>query len=104
MAPLLNQQFKAFVGLDWADTKHDVCLQPAGKDKREFDCITHQVARIDEWATALHKRFGGPVAIALELSRGPIVSALQKHAFLTLFLHNSLYDAVAPPPHEGTWN
>jgi len=85
MAPLLNQQFKAFVGIDWADTKHDVCLQPAGEDKREFDCIPHQVVRIEEWATALHKRFGGPIAIALELSRGPIVSALQKHAFLTLF-------------------
>ncbi|CAG9185953.1 hypothetical protein LMG32289_06178 [Cupriavidus pampae] len=48
MATLLNQQFKAFVGIDWADTKHDVCLQPAGVDRREFDCIAHQVARIDE--------------------------------------------------------
>ena len=85
MAPLSNQHFKAFVGIDWADTKHDICLQQAGDDRREFDCIAHQVTRIAEWAKALHQRFGGPIAIALELARGPIVSVLQKHAFLTLF-------------------
>ena len=85
MAPLSNQQFKAFVGIDWADTKHDICLQQAGDDRREFDCIPHQVTRIDEWAKALHQRFGGPIAIALELARGPIVSVLQRHAFFTLF-------------------
>jgi transposase len=85
MASLSNQQFKAFVGIDWADTKHDICLQQAGGDRREFDCIPHQVTRIDEWAKALHQRFGGPIAIALELARGPIVSVLQKHAFFTLF-------------------
>jgi hypothetical protein len=46
MAPLLNQQFKA-VGIDWSDTKHDICLQQAGDDRREFDCIPHQVTRIE---------------------------------------------------------
>src|SRR5258705_13062385 len=50
MAPLSNQQFAAYVGIDWADTKHDICLQAAGDIRREFDCIPHQVARIDEWA------------------------------------------------------
>jgi hypothetical protein len=45
MAPLLNQQFKAFVGIDWADTKHDICLQPAGEGRREFDCIERRAAR-----------------------------------------------------------
>jgi transposase len=85
MAALSNQQFKAFVGIDWADTKHDICLQRAGDETREFDCIPHQVTRIDEWAKGLYQRFGGPIAIALELARGPIVSVLQKHAFVTLF-------------------
>jgi transposase len=85
MAPLSNQQFTAYVGIDWADTKHDICLQAAGDIRREFDCIPHQVARIDEWAKSLQQRFGGPVAVALELARGPIVAALQKYDFLTLF-------------------
>jgi transposase len=85
MAPLSNQRFTAYVGIDWADTKHDICLQAAGNTRREFDCIPHQVARIDEWAKSLQQRFGGPVAIALELAKGPIVAALQKYDFLVLF-------------------
>jgi len=72
MAPLLNQQIKAFVGIDRADTKHDICLQPAGEGRREFDCIPHQVARIDESVAALHKRFDGP---SLSLSSYPEVQS-----------------------------
>ena len=85
MAPLSNQRFTAYVGIDWADTKHDICLQAAGDIRREFDCIPHQVARIDEWAKSLQQRFGGPIGVALELARGPIVAALQKYDFFTLF-------------------
>lgn len=79
------QPFSAYVGIDWADTKHDICLQAAGSDTREFDCIAHQVGRIDEWAKSLHQRFGGMIAIALELAKGPIVYALQKYDFFVLF-------------------
>src|ERR1700738_2946409 len=85
VTPLSNQQFTAYVGIDWADTKHDICLQAAGDIRREFDCIPHQVARIDEWAKSLQQRFGGPIAVALELAKGPIVAALQKYDFFTLF-------------------
>jgi transposase len=85
MTPLSNQQFTAYVGIDWADTKHDICLQAAGDIRREFDCIPHQVARIDKWAKSLQRRFGGPIAVALELARGPIVAALQKYDFFALF-------------------
>jgi transposase len=83
--PVCTQPFTAFVGIDWADTKHDICLQAAGNDQREFDCIAHQVARIDDWAKSLQQRFGGPIAIALELAKGPIVYALQKYDFFVLF-------------------
>ena len=43
------------------------------------------VEKIDEWVLGLHERFGGTIAIAVELSRGPIVNALQKYDFLTIF-------------------
>jgi transposase len=88
--PLNSQAFSAYVGIDWADTKHDICIQAAGSDQRKFGCIAHQVARIDEWAKSLHQRFGGPIAIALELAKGPIVYALQKYDFLVLFPINPL--------------
>jgi hypothetical protein len=81
----LSQHFTTYVGIDWADTKHDICRQSGDENHRQFDCIPHQVDRIDEWAKALHQRFGGPIAVALELAKGPIVSALLKYDFFVLF-------------------
>jgi transposase len=78
-------EFTAFIGIDWADTKHEICIQPAGSEKREFDRIVHYPEHIEQWALEVHKRFGGPIAVILELSKGPIVSALQKHDFFVLF-------------------
>ena len=85
MNSLSTAKYTAFVGLDWADAKHDICLQAADCDQREFDCFAHRTESIDAWANALHQRFGGHIAVALELSKGPIVYALQKYDFLVLF-------------------
>ena len=49
MDALNSSSFTAFVGIDWADSKHDVCIQGAGCEHREFDIIPHKVERIDEW-------------------------------------------------------
>ncbi len=85
MKSLANSEFTAFIGLDWADAKHDICIQPADSLTREFDRIAHQPEQIEQWAYDVHRRFGGPIAVMLELSKGPIVSALQKHDFFVLF-------------------
>lgn len=80
-----NKPFTAFIGIDWADTKHDICIQAAGDERREFSRISHQVDEIEEWAQSLYRRFGGPMAIAVELSKGPIVYALQKYDFFVIY-------------------
>ena len=85
MNSLSTAKYTAFVGLDWADAKHDICLQAAGCDKREFDCFAHSTESIEEWTQSLQQRFGGRIAVALELSKGPIVYALQKYDFFVLF-------------------
>ena len=85
MNSLTDNSFTAYVGIDWADSKHDICVQAAGDQQREFDCIAHQVDQIEQWAQSLHKRFGGVIAVALELSKGPIVYALQKYDFFVIF-------------------
>ena len=41
-----DMEFTVFVGLDWADKKHDICLQAAGCEDREFDRFAHQVTAI----------------------------------------------------------
>jgi len=82
---LNNVEFTAYVGLDWADAKHDICVQAAGCETREFDRFAHHTECIEEWARSMQQRFGGRIAVALELSKGPIVYALQKYDFLVLF-------------------
>jgi len=90
MKSIATPSFAAYVGIDWADTKHDICLQAAGSDQREFTTIPHKVPCIEAWAKGLHQRFGAPIAIALELANGPIVYALQKYDFFVLFPINPL--------------
>ncbi len=85
MHHLTGGQYAAFIGIDWADAKHDICLQAAGSEQREFNRISHRVDQIEQWAQALHERFGGAIAVALELSKGPIVYALQKYDFFVIF-------------------
>jgi transposase len=81
-----EDEFAAFIGIDWADTKHDICLQAADGVQREFAVLPHRPADIDDWAHTLRKRFHGkPVAICIETSRGALVYALQKHDFLVLY-------------------
>ena len=79
------QVFTAYIGIDWADTKHDICIQPGCGGKREFDQLTHRPDNIDHWAHSVSQRFGGKIAVALELSKGPIVYALQKHDCFVIF-------------------
>ena len=51
-----HHTFAAFVGLDWADAKHDICLQAAGTAKRESFQLDHTPEAIDAWVTTLRTR------------------------------------------------
>jgi transposase len=77
--------FTVYIGIDWADAKHDFCLQEAGGTHREFGVFSSQAANIDEWVSNLRQRYGGKIAIGLELTKGPLVYALQKYDFPVLF-------------------
>ena len=90
MNQLSDTAFKAYVGIDWSDAKHDLCVQAADSGVRELDCISSQPEGIETWARALYHRFVGPLAVALELSKGPLVSALHKYDFVVLYPINPL--------------
>jgi Transposase len=67
----------AFVGVDWADRKHDGGLQPAGCDTREFSVLPPRPERMAPWAPARRQRGAGrPIAVCLDLRKGPRVDAL----------------------------
>jgi transposase len=86
MTATTDVHYAAFVRIDWADRKHDVCLQPAGCNTREFSVLPHRPESLQQWAEGLHQRFHGRlIAVCLELTKGPPVSALQRYEFLVLF-------------------
>src|SRR5919108_737563 len=97
-----HHTFAAFIGLDWADAQHDGCLQAAGSAQRECFQLAHTPEAIDAWVTTLRARFHGqPVAICLELNKGPLVFARRTYDFLVLFPINPLplarYRAACTP-------
>jgi transposase len=80
------EHFAAYLGIDWSDQKHDLCLVDAFTGHKEKKIINHTPEALDEWATTLRTRFSGqPLAVCLEQSRGPLIYALLKYDFLVLF-------------------
>ena len=90
--PNTEPDFAAFIGMDWADQKHDFCLQVAGQNKRESGTLEQKPDIIGPWVAKLRERFGGrPVAVALEQSRGALIHALLSYDFLVLYpLHPNM--------------
>ena len=79
--------FSALIGIDWADQKHDVSEFTVGDDKAaKLSVITSKPEAIHEWAMSLRKRHKNkPVAVACELKKGPLIYALLKYEFITIF-------------------
>ncbi len=80
-----HQQYAVSIGLDWADKKHDVCIQVVDQPGRIFGVIENTPEAIEAWIQDLHKHYDGQIAVALELNKGPIIYALQKYEYVTLF-------------------
>ena len=69
-----GNDFAAFIGIDWADAKHDICLQAANAARRESSVLPHRPDAIEAWTGTLRQRFQGrPIAVCLELAKGPLV-------------------------------
>jgi transposase len=76
----------AWVGLDWADQSHAVCLQADGSSPLERCELPHTPEALQLWVAELRRRFPqGQVAIALEQSRGSLFYALMTYDFLVLY-------------------
>lgn len=79
-----DHDFAAFIGLDWGDQKHAVCLAAGGQ--RVATELAQQADDLEAWAADLRTRFRGrPIAVCLEQSRGALIYALLKYEFLVLF-------------------
>jgi transposase len=79
-------EYAAFVGIDWADEEHAVCLLEPGLGVAQQTLLKQQAGAIEDWARGLAERFAGrPIAVCLEASRGALVYALMKYPHLVLF-------------------
>jgi hypothetical protein len=79
-------QFAAFVGIDWADQKPVWCLQAVGSEQRESGELVHTPEAVEAWVGQRCQRFAhGPIAVAVEQTRGALVCMLRKYEALHLF-------------------
>jgi transposase len=86
---VLNDQPGLFIGIDWADQKHD-CHVINREGKGFHQELPHSPESIDTWVgEMLRLADGKPIAIMLEQSRGPLVYAL-------MFRENVLLYPVNP--------
>src|SRR5438477_11852222 len=87
----LENDYAAFIAIDWADQKHAFSLQVAGENRKETGTLEQKPEVIGPWVAKLRERFGSrPVAIAVEQSRGALFHALLSYDFIVIYpLHPS---------------
>jgi hypothetical protein len=77
--------FAALIGIDWADTKHDICEYPINTQKYHYCIIKSKPEALHDWAMSLKQRYPNQqIAVACELKKGPLIYALAKYSHLTL--------------------
>jgi hypothetical protein len=84
----LSPKVAAFVGIDWADQKHDVVLRSAGDPaKAEHQVIKSEINALNDWIAQIQERFGtkGKVLVCLEQSRGALIYQLMAYELFELY-------------------
>jgi transposase len=78
----------AFVGIDWADQKHDMALRAASSEALlERSRIESQPEALNDWVLELRERFAsqGKILICLEQSRGALIDFLMGYDCFELY-------------------
>jgi transposase len=81
----MNIDYVAYIGIDWADRKHDIALYDCATDTWEESVISTRPQDILDWVNQLRQRYGsGQIAVGLEQKRGPLLYALCQYDNLVL--------------------
>jgi transposase len=87
--PEMEQQIRAWIGVDWADEKHDVSLYDVATGEQETRVIRQSAEGLQEWLGQLRSRYAdGYVAVVLEQGRGALLNVLMGCEFLVLYIIN----------------
>jgi transposase len=81
-----QNDYAAFIAIDWADQKHAFSLQMAGHTKKETGTLEQKPEVIGAWMAKLRERFAGrQLAVAVEQSRGALIHALLSYDFIVIY-------------------
>src|SRR5262245_14270974 len=85
----LEKSIRAWIGIDWADEKHEVSVYDVATGKQEALVVRQTPEAIQEWLGQLRSPYeGGYVAVVLEQGRGGLLNALMSCEFLVLYIIN----------------
>ncbi|MGB8701481.1 MAG: IS110 family transposase, partial [Thermosynechococcaceae cyanobacterium] len=86
LSTALQPNVAAYIGIDWSDRKHDLCVYDVISQTQSYLQLEHRAEVIEAWVNGLRDRYKGQsVAIGLEQKRGPLIYALHKYEFLILY-------------------
>jgi len=86
----MNTELQAWIGIDWADEKHDVSLYEVATGRQERLELRQSPEALQEWIGQLRSRYAnsGEVAVVLEQGRGALLNVLMGCEFLVLYVIN----------------
>ncbi len=83
---MTTDSYVAYIGIDWADRKHDIALYDCASNSWQESVIPSRPQDILDWVNLLRTRYGeGRIAVAMEQKRGPLLYALCQYDNLVLF-------------------
>src|SRR4029079_11809976 len=85
-----DEQIQAWIGIDWANDKHDMSLYDVATGRRQHLEVEQSPEALAEWIGQLRLRYGnrGKVAVILEQGKGPLLNVLMGCEFLVLYVIN----------------
>ena len=91
MDALLNNEYEVHIGLDWADSHHELCVALKGEKECRRMKLSADAMRMHECLTSLHIESGrGRIAVCFEQTGGSVVNALMMHDFIDLYPVNPI--------------
>jgi transposase len=92
---VLSEQYRYFVGIDWATESHEVCLLNAEQQVVDRKAVEHSgsgIAQFVEYLEKLSSSDPEQVAIGIEIPRGALVETLVERGFAVYSLNPKQMD------------
>ena len=86
LVPLDPPARPVFMGIDWADQAHALCLIDPAQPAPQHSSLNQKPEAIATWAEALHKKYAGrELCLIIETSKGALITALCEVGGFTIY-------------------